>query len=300
MSDLIIAEPRVVLTLDAVTMTYGGRSMFSRKVSGTPAVREVSLQLREGETLALVGESGSGKSSTARIALGMALPDSGTVSLYDRSVADMSRREYRNEFRPRVQMVFQNPGGALNPRKTIFRSVADAMLRWGHTTRRMARTDAIELLEQVGLGPGSRFLERRPHELSGGQLQRVGIAIALAVRPSVIIADEPVSALDVSVRGQVLNLLDEIRSERGVSILLITHDLSIVSASAQRVAVMYRGEIVEQGPTTEVLMNSAHEYTRALLTSVPRVERRRRDIRQSKSGIPETSYTDPGPKKQSK
>lgn len=260
----------VVLRLNDVTKRFRVRSRGLQRRHAT-AVDQVSLTLRRATTTALVGESGSGKSTTARIALGLLPPDTGTVELHGRSVHAMGRREFRRIFRPRVQAVFQDASSSLNPRKTVLSTLRSALLQHRRATRATARSKSADLLDQVGLRPGERFLDRKPHELSGGQLQRIAIARALAVRPEVIIADEPVSALDVSVRGQVLNLLSEIRRTHGISVLLITHDLSVVASVAEDMAVMYLGQIVEIGPSAQLISRPLHPYTQLLLAATPRV-----------------------------
>ena len=288
-----MTDPEVVLELVGLRKEFSARrGLFSSGPRAAHAVDGVDLQLRRGRTLGLVGESGCGKSTTARMALGLLRPDSGEIRLRGRSIASMGRREYAREFRPKVQAVFQDPGSALNPRKTVFETLRSALALYGRTSRSTAQHDVAALLEQVGLSPGARYLARRPHELSGGQLQRIGIARALAADPEVIIADEPVSALDVSIRGQVLNLLTRIRSERQLSVLLITHDLSVVASTAHEVAVMYLGRVVERGPTEVVFRDPKHPYTQALLASTPRITGRE-GVRQALRGDPPSALDPP-------
>jgi ABC-type glutathione transport system ATPase component len=234
------------------------------------AVRAVSLAVRRGETVALVGESGSGKSTLGRIALGLIGPDAGEVLLEGRSFASLSSRTFR-EARTAMQPIFQDATASLNPRRPVRQLMAQAL------RRRTGDVDAraAALLDSVGLRPGVDYLDRLPHELSGGQRQRLAIARALAVEPALIVADEPLSGADVSIRGQVLNLLLDIQEARGNAYLMITHDISIARAFADRVAVMLRGEIVESGPVEDVLVRPAHAYTRRLLAAVPELDGRR-------------------------
>ncbi len=240
-----------------------------RSAAGTTvqAVRGVSLAVGRGETVALVGESGSGKSTLGRIALGLIEPDAGEILLEGRSFASLSSREFRAA-RTALQPIFQDATASLNPRRTVRQLMAQALRRDGGSVD--ARAAAI--LESVGLRPGSEYLDRLPHELSGGQRQRLAIARALAVEPALIVADEPLSGADVSIRGQVLNLLLDIQQARGIAYVMITHDISIARAFANRVAVMLRGEIVESGPVDEVLVEPRHEYTRRLLAAVPQLD----------------------------
>jgi ABC-type glutathione transport system ATPase component len=232
------------------------------------AVRAASLVVRRGETVALVGESGSGKSTLGRIALGLIEPDSGDVLLHGRSFASLSNREFRLA-RTAIQPIFQDATASLNPRRTVRQLMAQALQQ--HAAEPVD-AHAAAILDNVGLRPGSEYLARLPHELSGGQRQRLAIARALAVEPALIVADEPLSGADVSIRGQVLNLLLDIQEARGNAYLMITHDISIARAFADRVAVMLRGEIVESGRVEEVLVRPQHEYTRRLLAAVPELD----------------------------
>ncbi|RJQ09134.1 MAG: ABC transporter ATP-binding protein [Bacillota bacterium] len=231
-----------------------------------PAVDGVSLGVAPGETFALVGESGCGKTTVARMAVGLLRPASGRILLEGRDLARMRGRELMT-LRRQVQIVFQDPAGALDPRQTVGGAVAEPLLlhRLGGPSWRRRETE--RLFRQVGLGP--REMGRFPHQLSGGQKQRVLIARALSLRPRYIILDEPVSALDVSVRAQILNLLAAIQAELGLGYLLISHDLAVVRNVASRAAVMHRGRLVEEGPVEEVWSRPAHPYTRALLKAIP-------------------------------
>ncbi len=231
------------------------------------AVDGVSLAIAPGETVAVVGESGSGKSTLGRMLLGLDRPDEGRI-LY--RAADIATRDgaARRRFRADVQVVFQDSFTSLNPRRSIAGSLG-VPLRHNLGLGRAESQQRIDaLLERVGLDP-ARFRDRLPHELSGGQRQRVGIARALASNPRVIIADEPVSALDVSVRAHILRLLRDLQREHGLACLFITHDLGVVRAIADRVVVMYRGRIVEHGAAAQVMSAPAHAYTRTLLAALP-------------------------------
>jgi oligopeptide transport system ATP-binding protein len=234
------------------------------------AVDGVSFELRASETLGLVGESGSGKTTTARLVLGLTDPTAGEIRFRGRSVADMDRQEWRS-FRRSVQLVFQDPFSSLNPRMSVG-SMLDEVLRVhrlaGDRAGRRARV--ARLLETVGLEEA--HAARLPHEFSGGQRQRIGIARALAVEPELLVLDEPVSALDVSVRAQILNLLQSLQEELGLAYLLIAHDLAVVERVAHRVAVMYLGRIVEMGGARRVFASPQHPYTRALVSAIPTLD----------------------------
>ncbi|MFC0529183.1 ABC transporter ATP-binding protein [Phytohabitans kaempferiae] len=260
-----------VLTLSGITKHYRvpRRGAWAFGHQPVHAADDADLTLRRGETLALVGESGSGKSTLARIALGLTRPTRGEVALGGVPLASMSRRQVRRDFRSAVQAVFQDPAGSLNPRKTLLEILRGPMLLHGKANRSTATAAVTAILEQVGLSPGTSFLHRYPHELSGGQQQRVAIARALSTEPRVVVADEPVSALDVSVRAQILELLRDLQRQRGIALLLITHDLAVVRAIAHRVAVMYLGRIVETGDPDEIFTAARHPYTRALIDATP-------------------------------
>lgn len=231
------------------------------------AVDHVSVAIHPGEVLALVGESGSGKTTLGRMLLGLTAPSEGTV-LYKGLDVSVREGDAARAFRREVQVVFQDTGGSLNPRRPIGQSVALPLRYNGGLGPRDAALEVDALLEQVGLPP-AHFRNRLPHELSGGQRQRVGIARALASKPSVIIADEPVSALDVSVRAQILKLMFELQRAKRLAYLFITHDLGVVRAMADRVVVMHQGRVVEAGDADTVLNTPAHAYTRQLLAATP-------------------------------
>ena len=259
-----VAEGPEVLALDRVSKTYrtGGWLGAGRTV---PAVQAATLQIRRGETLGLVGESGSGKSTLARCVVRLVTADEGAIRFGGTDLRPLSRAGWK-PYRKRIQMVFQDPYASLNPRRRVGEILAEGPIAHG-TPPAQARARAAELLALVQLDPGAAG--RYPHEFSGGQRQRIGIARALAMDPELLIADEPVSALDVSVQAQVLALLEDLRARLGLTMLFITHDLRVAAQICDRVAVMRRGVIVEQGPTGSVFEHPAHDYTRALLDSVP-------------------------------
>ena len=229
------------------------------------AVDDVSFQIHKGETLGLVGESGSGKSTVARLVTRIIDPDSGQIRLGDVDLTTMKGEELRRQ-RRRIQMVFQDPFASLNPRRKVGLSIADGPMSNG-VPREKALSDARELLALVGLDP--KVARRLPHEFSGGQRQRIGIARALALEPDVLVADEAVSALDVTVQAQVLDLLETLKKQLNLSMLFITHDLHVAAQVCDRLAVMWQGRIVETGPTAELFSTPRHEYTRQLLAAIP-------------------------------
>ncbi|MGI9335688.1 MAG: ABC transporter ATP-binding protein [Gammaproteobacteria bacterium] len=259
-------EPESVLSVRGLNKTYGGRaSLFGKRAREVHAVKGVSLEVPRGHSLALVGESGSGKSTLARCIVGLESPESGEIRLDGENIAGLSHKDMRR-YRSKVQMVFQDPFASLNPRHKVGDIIGLGPMLQG-ASRSQAWMRARELLDMVGLQPDA--VERYPHEFSGGQRQRIGIARALATEPKLILADEPVSALDVSVQKQVLELLDELRQRLHLSMLFITHDLRVAAHVCDDVAVMRRGEIVERGSTAEIFANPSHEYTLQLLDSVP-------------------------------
>jgi len=254
-----------ILTISGVSKTYRTGGFLGRGTRVTAAVKNVSLKLPKGATLGIVGESGSGKSTLARCIVRLIDPDAGSILLRGKDWAKLARADIRRETR-HIQMVFQDPFASLNPRRKAAELVAQGPVVHG-ASRTAALNDAKALFALVGLDPSAA--DRFPHEFSGGQRQRVGLARALALQPAVLVADEPVSALDVSVQAQVLNLLAELRERLGLSIIFITHDLRVAAQICDLVAVMKDGEIVEHGAAGDVFANPQHPYTRALLASVP-------------------------------
>src|SRR6185295_1577356 len=253
-----------VVTVPLLELKDVSKTFRRSRTESVVALGSVNLHVAAGETVALVGESGSGKSTLGRIALGLLAPDTGSVLVAGRQLHRLAAPELRR-VRAEMQPIFQDAAAALNPRRSAKGHLLQALAVRGAATE----TEAIALLESVGLRPGHEYLNRLPHELSGGQRQRLTIARALAPRPRLIIADEPLSGADVSIRGQILNLLLDIKQQRAIAYLMITHDISVARAFADRVAVMTMGKIVETGPAERVLREPEHAYTRRLLGAVP-------------------------------
>lgn len=262
------AEP--LLAIRELHVRYGSGA------GATHAVRGVDLDIREGETLGLVGESGCGKSSLGRAILQLPRPTSGSIR-FDGVELTALRGERLRRMRPRMQMIFQDPVSSLNPRRKVFDIVAEPLRVW-KSVGDAERREAVErVLHDVGIDPvGAR--ERYPQEYSGGQCQRICIARALIMRPKLLLCDEPVSALDVSIRSQVLNLLEDIKHSYGLSILFVAHDLSVVKNVSDRVAVMYRGEILEVADADELYASPRTDYTRKLIAAIPSPDPRVRPV----------------------
>ena len=238
------------------------------------ALNGVSFTIDAGRSLGIVGESGSGKSTMARLVMALDQPTAGTVKLMGRDLHAMPPEELRKARRD-FQMVFQDPYGSLDPRQTVERIVAEPLAAQRNTTRAEQRKQAEAVLDSVGLRAGD--MDKYPHEFSGGQRQRIAIARALITRPRLIVADEPVSALDVSVQAQVLNLMQELQAEFGITYMLISHDLAVVHHLCDDVAVLWQGRIVEQGPPDKLFRSAEHPYTQALVAAVPKAEPVRRE-----------------------
>ncbi|MFD1825897.1 MULTISPECIES: ABC transporter ATP-binding protein [Mumia] len=275
-----MTDTDVVLEVRDLAKSYPVRRgiVLKREVGTVKAVDGVSLTLHRGKTLGLVGESGSGKSTLAKLLVGVEKPTRGQILVDGVDVSDLGRAA-RRRLRGTIQMVFQDPYTSLNPRMSVGEIVGEAFAIHPEATPDGGRDKAVrELLDRVGLNPD--HVHRYPHQFSGGQRQRIGIARALAVRPRILICDEPVSALDVSIQGQVINLLEELQDDLGLSYLFIAHDLSVVRHIADEVAVMYLGRMVETGRDAEVYEHTGHPYTRALMSAVPVPDPTLRDRRE--------------------
>lgn len=240
--------------------------IFQHTVGHVKAVEDVSLTLEKGETFGLVGESGCGKSTAGRTILRLYEPTGGNVYFHGEDIMKKSRREMRN-LRQKMQIVFQDPYSSLNPRITVGESIGEALVEHGLVTHAQQKEAVMAVMDQCGLN--TQQIDRYPHEYSGGQRQRVGIARALALHPEFIVCDEPVSALDVSIQAQIVNLLCDLQEKYKISYLFISHDLSVVRHISHRIGVMYLGELIETAPKDEIYENPLHPYTKALLSAVP-------------------------------
>jgi ABC-type glutathione transport system ATPase component len=283
-----------VKNLSARFPVYGG--VFSRQVGAVHAVENISFELFQGETLSLVGESGCGKSTTGRAVTRLLKPHSGAINFDGFDVMNLGKRDIL-QMRQRIQMIFQDPFASLNPRMRIGDALIEPMLQHKLHNRSDAREKAASLMQKVGLSPD--MLRRFPHEFSGGQRQRICIARALTLDPKVIVADESVSALDVSVKAQVVNLLLDLQESMNLSYLFISHDMAVVERVSHRVAVMYLGEIVEIGPRAAIFDNPQHPYTRKLMASVPvpdpsrRILKRQMQVDELKSPVRDNGFIPP-------
>jgi oligopeptide transport system ATP-binding protein len=263
-------EPALLEAVDLVKhFPVRGRAFRRGAREYVHAVDGVSLEVRRGETLGIVGESGCGKSTLGRLLVRLHEPTSGTVRFRGTDITRLSRRRLR-PFRREMQMIFQDPYASLNPRKRVGQIVADPLRIHRTAAPKVIKRQVQELLEVVGLSPD--HVNRYPHEFSGGQRQRIGVARALALSPQLIVADEPVSALDVSIQAQVINLLDDLQDEFELTYVFIAHDLGVVHHVSDRIAVMYLGVIVEVGPSDELFLRPIHPYSDALLSAIPRIE----------------------------
>jgi oligopeptide/dipeptide ABC transporter ATP-binding protein len=271
----------VIETREVTKHFSAGRDALGRARPTLKAVDGVSLTIRRGQTLALVGETGSGKTTFGRLLLGLYRPTSGDIRYRGESILDR-RSPTARAVRRQVQGVFQDPYSSLNPTMTIGQSLTE-VLKVHHVVSRPERAERVsELLRTVGLSPAQAA--RRPHAFSGGERQRVGIARALAVQPEVVIADEPLSALDVSIQAQVLNLMIALQEERGLTYLFVTHDLDVARHISQRTAVLYLGRVVEEAPTADIFAEPLHPYTQALVRAAPRLSAQRKTIKPALTG----------------
>ncbi|MFC3339872.1 ABC transporter ATP-binding protein [Paracandidimonas soli] len=274
-------QPEPIIEARSLSLYYP----MPKRAPSVRAVHEVDLEIQQGEVLGLVGESGCGKSSLARIMAGVRQASSGEIRYRGRPLAGLTGKE-KIQAKLQIQMVFQDPFASLNPRMNVGEIIAEAPRLFG-----LIKTDESafisEQMERVGLDPAYRL--RYPHQFSGGQRQRIGIARALAVNPSVLVCDEPVSALDVSIQAQILNLFMDLREQLGLTYLFISHDLSVVRHLADRVAIMYLGRIVEQAPAREIFERPNHPYTQALLAEMPRIVTRQRTFSPVEGELPSPS-----------
>jgi oligopeptide/dipeptide ABC transporter ATP-binding protein len=283
--------PDPLLTVERLT------TVFDTASGPVAAVDDVSFEIREGETLGLVGESGSGKSVTALSILRLVQPPgriaAGRVCFKGRDLLTLAEPEMRKVRGARIALIFQEPSAALNPVFTVGDQIAETLTVHGRAAGRDAWTRAVELLEAVRIPDAAARARDYPHQLSGGMRQRVTIALALACKPSLVIADEPTTALDVTIQAQILELLREMKAALGLSLLLITHDLGVVAETADRVAVMYAGRLVEEAPVRDIFQNAKHPYTRGLLASLPSGVRGQR-LRAIEGSVPEPGHLPPG------
>lgn len=266
-----VSEGKIILKAEEVRTYFPVKGALGQTVKEVKAVDGVSLALRQGETYGLVGESGCGKSTLGRTLIRLLEPTSGKITLFDQDITHLSKKEML-PFRRDVQIVFQDPYTSLNPRQRVGDMLMEvlAIHHIGDKNERMAR--ALDIMAQVGLRPEHFY--RYPHEFSGGQRQRIGLARALILDPKIVVCDEPVSALDVSIQSQIINLLKELQRKRGLTYLFVAHDMSVIRYISDRVGVMYLGHLVEEGDTDEVFDHPQHPYTRTLMSAVPSIDPR--------------------------
>lgn len=281
-----------LLTVEHLRKSFPARrNALGRVTAWEHAVHEVNLRIGEGETLALVGESGAGKSTVGRLVLRMTEADGGAIRFQGQDIRSLGRRQLRR-WRRHAQLIFQDPFSSLDPRMTVGVSVAEPLKVLEGLDSEQCDQRVLDLFRRVGLA--EHHVDGFPYEFSGGQLQRLAVARAIATEPSLIVCDEPVAALDVSIRAQIINLLADLQRERGVSYLFISHDLGLVRAIAHRTAVMYQGRIVEEGSTRSLFRSPRHPYTKALLEAMPLPDPRRRHLRGHTSGRQAAAPGSPG------
>jgi oligopeptide/dipeptide ABC transporter ATP-binding protein len=280
-----------VVSIQAVKKYFPVRRGFFQSVIGwIKAVDGVDLSIAHGKTVGLVGESGCGKSTIGLLILKLLEPDGGKIAYKGEDISELSPAEMK-PFRKEMQIIFQDPFGSLNPRMTVGQSVEEGLRTLGMSSHHERKDRVQELLEMVGISPAGA--DRYPHEFSGGQRQRIGVARALSVNPSLIICDEPISALDVSIQSQIINLLKELQNRLGLSYLFISHDLNVVSYISDAVAVMYLGHIMEYAPVEELYDNPLHPYTLALLSAIPEPEPNRHRGGQALTGDVPSAFNPP-------
>ncbi|PKG23825.1 ATP-binding cassette domain-containing protein [Niallia nealsonii] len=259
-------KDNTLIEVKGLQKVYGGKKSIFLSTKKVTAVKDVSFSIREGETFGLIGESGSGKTTVGRMILRLIDPTSGSIIYNGHSLMDLSKKEMA-ALRKEVQIVFQDSGSAFNPRKTIGSQIAQSLLKFGdNSDSQLIHKETLRMLEVVGLR--ADFYDRYPHELSGGQRQRAGIARALILKPKFLVLDEPVSALDVSVKAQIINLLMDLQKEFNLTYLFIAHNLDLVAYFCDRVAVLSKGEVIETSSTMELFKNPKHEMTKKLLSSI--------------------------------